>query len=663
MAGAPECPPGRGARFGRYDAARMLGLDDLKSRWLHPASEEEFSLPAIVNFRGMVQAAWDATGIQNFICPPSGMATPAGLLYSRDGDRIRRHPRATGFRWRAYEIERQAPGVASATRMPEGADAVIQRVRFERAGTYFLVFGGLPRVWRFTDYWNLPPEDVPQLNVQATDRGFHIDDTKTFGRLEVVVPGRRSVHADLDAWRDGAGGGGVEDGSGRGRIGVAGIEAAAGEEIVWHAVQGCEESLPEIDPAAGWESARRHWERTWSAAFTPGNAEFGGSLPELPGAFERLYAMSVLSLLLCRRFVPRPTRRSLIATGGQCIWNAVGAAPLERAYVWGGPEGGMTTSFLWELEFQAPLLARLDPGVLRAQLEALMRVGLMDHWGVETVSGAGAGMGYGVNAGAFLSCVADYVQGTGDRAWALARADFLRFLCRPGLTDCGRYENVLECVSTYEHAVASINALNVQGLRFVAGLTGDSGLARAADALARDVIGLYAGGPFACLQPDGSRRVVRTILDFAYVGRCLAADLPADVRRGMVAFFERELRTGDWCRALAADDPDALTPHLPSFQRYRADHQATGSYDGWPARAASALLRLGERDLALRWLHRIQELTHEGPFGQAHILTPSGARKASFFNGNCHLGGSGSGFASTLLELANLDRGQPRRRA
>jgi len=46
-----------------------------------------------------------------------------------------------------------------------------------------------------------------------------------------------------------------------------------------------------------------------------------------------------------------------------------------------------------------------------------------------------------------------------------------------------------------------------------------------------------AGGPFACLQPDGSRRVDRTILDFVYLGRCMTSELPAAVKRGMVEFF------------------------------------------------------------------------------------------------------------------------------
>lgn len=664
----------------------MMTLDELAGNWLRPREEEHFSLPAIVNFRGMVQAAWGVSAIQNWTCAPTGFPTPAALLYVRDGNRIRTFPRdGIEYRWKAYEIERRGHGVHTVTRMPELAPAVMQRIRFERPLHVHLVFTGLPRVWRFTDYWNLPPWDVPQMNLRECPGGFELDDCKTFGWARFMAPGKRAVFSDLASWLDG------EPPVKRGRVGVAELHVGAGDEIAWWGVQGCEEALPVLDPDAGWESGRLAWERVWRSAFTSGNPDFSGHLPtyeqamgttpradeEAPPKLARLYYMSVLSLLMTRRIIPPPTPRTLIATGGQCIWTPPEAhgggaqreprpgppARLERAYVWGGPEGAPTTSFLWEVEFQAPLLARLDPAVLRAQLEALMRVDLRKHWGIETVSGAGAGMAYGVNPGAFLSCVADYVRITGDRAWALRHVEVLKGCLRPELTDYGDCQNILECVSTYEHTVAAFNALAVAGLRFMSELTGEAQYARQADALAAQVLTLFEGGPWACVQRDGSRRVVRTILDFVYVGRCMAGELPASVRREMTSYFERELQTEDWLYALAPSDPDALTPKLPAFQTYRADHQATGSYDGWPARAASVLLRLGERDKAIAWLLRVQELTREGPFGQAHFIHPvsteltaaddgfpSRTRKASFFNGNCYFESAGCGFATAILE-------------
>jgi len=147
------------------------------------------------------------------------------------------------------------------------------------------------------------------------------------------------------------------------------------------------------------------------------------------------------------------------------------------------------------------------------------------------------------------------------------------------------------------------------------------------------------------------------VLDFIYVGRFLGDDLSEDDRSAMLGFLERELMTPTWLVALSPHDPDALTPALPSFQTYRADHQATGSYDGWPGYAASVMLRFGRAREAIEWLRRISEVTREGPFAQAHYvgLTDEDrqhrtATRASFYNGNCALEACGCTFASTIIE-------------
>lgn len=624
----------------------MLTLDQLAGRWLTPAREEDFSLPTISNFYGAVQAAWDITGIQNWMAPPVGMATPTALLFTESAGRIRRFPRAgLEYRWKAYELERRGHGLTSTTRLPEGRPAVIQRLHADRDLRLHLVFSGLPRVWRFTDYWNVPPEDVPQMNLRLAGDHFILDDCKTFGLAQFHAPGSLQVYSDLQSWLDGDAPLPADQ---RGRVGVASFDLRAGQDLTWHALQGTEPAAP-LDTVSAWDSAKSGWERTWRSVFTPANPDFSGHLPYVSGEFERLFCYAVLTLLMTRRLLPLLSPRAGVATGGQCIWNE-SPQPLSRAYVCGGPEGAFTTSFLWELEFQAPLLARLDPAVLRSQLEALIRADLHHHWGVEIVSGRGAGMPYGVNPGAFLSCVRDYVRFTGDKQWALDRLPYLRTCARPELTDYGSFQHILECVSTYEHTIAAFNALNVKGLRFLHELTGEAAYAAQADALAAKVLTLYAGGPFACLQPDGTRRTVKTILDFIYVGLYMTDDIPPAMRRGMAEFFLSELKTRDWLYALAPSDPNALTPDLPSFQTFRADHQATGSYDGWPAKAAAVLHRFGYHDQEREWLRHIQELTHEGPFAQAHYCWPDGARKASFFNGNMNTAAAGCAFATLMLD-------------
>jgi hypothetical protein len=641
-----------------------MTLDDLAGKWLSPQNVEEFSLPAIVNFWGMVQAIWGPTGVQNWIFPPLGMASEIGVLYIRRDGRLEPANRSgVRYRWKAYEIAREGAGVASRVRLAAGRPLVIERIRFDFDGTVALSFGGLPRVWRFTDYWNLPPEDVPMFNVEINGDRIIIDDTKTFA---VAAIRTEPAPTKIETFAYG-------EPRHPGKLAFLEFNVKRGDEITWvgELLDSREVSSDKIEKL--WDAS--YWDHTWKSAFTKGNSEFGGHLPVWEGkdpALARLYYMSVLTLLQTRRFIPPATERMSHMTGGQCIYSQKNK-PLSRAYVTVGPEGGMTTSFLWDLSLQAPLIARLDPVALREQLEALIRVDMHSHWGVETTSGQGAGMWYGVNDGTFASCVRDYLEATNDYEWLdkeiNGRTVFdyvLGCIKGPELSDYGECQNILECVSTYEHKIASFNALNVAAMRFVAGLIdrrrGDSSkLRKDADKLAQAVLSLYHDGHFDCLQPDGSRRCVLTILDFVYVGTCMKEDISPEIRRGMVEFFKSELKTSHWLVALSPRDPDALTKKLPRFQTFRADHQSTGSYDGWPALAAEVLLSFGEKELAREWLCKISELTFEGPFGQAHYvgLTEEDRRsrkptKASFYNGNCYFEGAGSYFAKVLLNHGEL---------
>ena len=58
----------------------MLTLDQLASDWLNPRSEEDFSLPAITNFRGVVQVAWDIAGVQNWTFVYLWISYESGVL-------------------------------------------------------------------------------------------------------------------------------------------------------------------------------------------------------------------------------------------------------------------------------------------------------------------------------------------------------------------------------------------------------------------------------------------------------------------------------------------------------------------------------------------------------------------------------------------------------
>ena len=153
-----------------------------------------------------------------------------------------------------------------------------------------------------------------------------------------------------------------------------------------------------------------------------------------------------------------------------------------------------------------------------------------------------------------------------------------------GLADYGE-GNLLECVSTYTHKVASFNAANVWNARTVARFAARLGereegerLQRQAERLAQAVNTLYLDGKgfFACKQPDGSLVPVRHCLDFFTVLQCMGEDLTAKQRQEMIQFFLEELKTTTWMHALSPLDPDT------AFST-RTDHQDDGAYTTWPA--------------------------------------------------------------------------------
>ncbi len=672
-------------------------LGTLAGRWQEPDVEADFALPVIVNSHGLVQVAWGPAGIQNWIMPPTGLPTATGRLYRLDGDGPPRPvgPGGTRYRWAPWEVSREHDEVSVRTRLHPGDAAVTERLTFHRAGRYVLLFGGLCRTWSFTDYWNLPADDVPQLNVRWDGRSVLIDDCKTFGFARITPKGppvTARTHLSLDDFYAGRALAGSATGrrppvegpvdrqdpdglaaSGRGRLVALEFEVVEGAEVSWTAVQGAD---PDLWPAGDDDGAEAAWRELWCAAFTPGSPHFGGHLPALrfgDDALDRLYYMGILTLLHSRRLARPVAPRAQFATGGQAIW-AGEVNPLTTAYTWGGSEGAPTTSFLWELQLQAPLLARLDPQVLRDQVEAFLRADMSSHWGIDVLTGRGVGMYYGVNDGAIVSSAADYLRITGDRGWLdtevagrTVRQHLLDHVRRherlaggAELADYGAAQNLLECVSSYEHQVASFNAMAAWAYRFAAEWLAPECAAEftaQADRIQAAVLALLRpDGVFVCRTPDGDR-VVRTCLDFIYVGLFLGERLDASQQASMLRFFTGELETADWMLALSLRDEDSQTAVLPAFQSFRADHQSTGSYDGWPGLAARVRLSFGDRDATLDWLRRIGEVTWEGPFGQAHWVGTTEddrrrpARKASFFNGNCYLEACGCTLATTLLEV------------
>jgi len=98
------------------------------------------------------------------------------------------------------------------------------------------------------------------------------------------------------------------------------------------------------------------------------------------------------------------------------------------------------------------------------------------------------------------------------------------------------------------------------------------------------------------------------------VGMLLGDKLPKNIQEEMTQFFQQELQTPTWMRALSPQDADAAT------SGNRADHQYNGAYGAWPAQAALALVAFGKQELAREWLKGISHTARQGPFAQAHYV-------------------------------------------
>ncbi|MDN3241596.1 hypothetical protein [Glycomyces tritici] len=381
------------------------------------------------------------------------------------------------------------------------------------------------------------------------------------------------------------------------------------------------------------QGAEAFWNRQLEAAFTPGNTEFSGHLPTLEtdsDALRRLYWWGALGTVWFRR---------------DFAGNVLG-----RSYDTLMPNYWATTTFIWDFSLSSITHALLDPEPMKAQLRHWIASDIHTHFGTSSLTGGPVGRWYSVNDYAMTRLVHDYLRFTRDTAlldetpgdrpvrehlrdWALA----WQSLRGTGpLADYGEIDNLLECVSSYTHEVASLNAANVWNLRTVAGILaaegdtdGAAALAAEADALVKAVADLYLPGTghFAARQPDGTRVPVRHVYDFSVVGTTIAADLEEGTRREMVEFYQRELRTEAWLRSLSPWDPDA------SFSP-RPDHQWNGAYPAWPADAARSLVALGAPEVAIDWLPGLARSANQGPPGQAHFTEEAvppvngGARKA-----------------------------------
>jgi hypothetical protein len=355
------------------------------------------------------------------------------------------------------------------------------------------------------------------------------------------------------------------------------------------------------------------------SAFTPGNSEFSGHLPQLATRNRelwKLYYMGFASLLVSRRVTPD----SVYGTTYVTI-----------------PRFCPTMSFIWDAMLTSLSLSLLDPQALQRLIENWFIQDMHGHKATDYLTGQGVGPWYGVNDMAILRCAYDYLRVTGDFAWLdkpidgkpvlehlVDHATYWKKLDKSGhgLGDYGKLDDLLEVVSTWIHEVPAMNAGNVYGMRFTASLLERRGDTRAAqlrseakELAARINRLLYVDGKgwWKCGQPDGTFNEVRHCYDLLTVLDTMFDDLSEKQKREMSHFFWSELYTPLWMHALSPGDADATWS-------LRADQCWLGAQTTWPSMTAKGLYKIDPSAKVAAWVKGLAKTANQGPYGQAHIV-------------------------------------------
>ncbi|MDX1621931.1 MAG: hypothetical protein R3320_13115 [Nitriliruptorales bacterium] len=610
-------------------------VQDLQSSPLPVRFGDHFNLPGLTNFLGSVQADLDLTGVRNLNFPPLFTSNTASARLFLDGEHFVGTGTTITYRWRPDRILRTAEHdgleLTCETTLAVGAPAVVQRLRVRNVSgverdvsVRLRVEGWVTRfVGTITDAE--PPCATNDAHVD-TDRGamVFVDPDTSATSVQGLGPGV----ADLQpGWLA------ADTRLGAGETWQVGYVNALGDDAA--SARALYDTLAR-DIDAVFEAAESDWNAELAAVVTPGNDRYSGHLPRLETSDEdllRLYWMGILGVTYFKRDTPH---------------SVVG-----RTYDTLMPRYWPTVTFLWDYSLSSVVHALLDPAVMRTHQAHWMATDVHTCMGTEWLTGKGLGAWYAVNDYAMTRMLFDYLRWTGDRAWFTEPVetptgsvtplekivDYARswqeFETPHGLADYGGIGNLLECVSTYVHEVASLNAANVFCLRRAADLVelqGDAATARTlrkeAEELVARVDELYVEGEgyWNARFPDGSHVPVRHCYDLATVLYAMPDDLSDRQRAEMVGFFENELKTDRWMRALSNRDPDAVFS-------VRADHQWNGAYCAWPSEVAAGLYAVGEGDRASQWVRGLARSANQGPFGQAHfaeqVIEPhaGGARK------------------------------------
>lgn len=593
-------------------------LDELAGEWLPMNSLGSY--PALNNFVGSLQVTDDLLAVKHLRFCPFSQAQDTGTL------RVNGLPlKATDSRWYAYQVLRRnrSAGLEAegSVRMVHEGPGVLFRLKLtnlqSRAQTVEVAaeLTGLVGKYESNWDWELPvPKNEGEFAAVKAAGGstLMVRHTTSSARAAFAFV-QRADRLELKGSR-GQATWKVSLRPGQDRTIDFVMAVGDGDAEALHLANQWASEFEET-----FDSVKTLWRKRFEDIFTPGNGYFSGNLPVLltpDPAMRRTYYMSVLSsmaVLLRTNFSIQP-----------------------RVYVTAAPQYAVTLTYFWDAAMVPTLTALLDPAMMRTQLKRWLAMNVYHCYAQDAFSGQGRGPWYSANDVSLFGMLQSYLQVTGDRDFLNEKAgektvaEHMKGLAthwkqlagKNGLADYGGAENLLECVPTYIHCVASLNAANVGMMRAFSNLlecqgdgAGAEQLRAEAKLLAAEVLSLYVPGQgvWNCLQPDGKHQEVRHVYDLIMTARWMPEDFTPSMRSEMHDFVERELLTRNWLRALSLKDPAAS-------QSDRPDHGPMGAYDAWPPLTLEAMCILGFRKQALEALRRFEQVTHEGPYSQSHEL-------------------------------------------
>jgi hypothetical protein len=635
---------------------------DLASDQLTYEYSEIHCLPFAVNEWGLVQATRSVTGIANILFPPfaccgapsiptpGGDISPGNLITCEiflNGRILSSYPlpeSKVSYKWYPHVIlrETQVMGieVKTETFVPVRQRAAAERIHVRNASSEkrnltvgFDLRAGVSfqsESWYISvPYMGGPAEADNRLNADLIQGIIAFESLHT---RAISIQGLRPVPHRVEQGRVLVYNLTLNPGEERvfQYVNVLGADASALREAYTRLQASFKESLGD---------AETNCNSRIRAAFTPGNSEYSGSMPQLvthdPDLWKIYYA-GFLDIFLARRTNP--------------------ASACGPTYVT-VPRDTPTLSYIWDTALSSLSLALLDPVALRTLLELWFVSGMDQHYATDYISGKPMGPWYAANDLGLLRCADDYLKVTGDWPWldkSIEGKPVLEHLAAValhwkkldrqgrGLADYGGMENLLEAVSTYLHEVAAMNAGNVYGMRFVARLLdrhGDSSRAarfrREAKQLAERINQLlYVEGKgwWKCGQPDGTFIETRHCFDLLTTLDTMIEDLSEQQKKEMANFFWTELHTPLWMSALSPGDADASWAPGASLGM-RSDHTWIGAYVAWPPMTARGLYKIESSSRVSAWVREFAKTARQGTFGQAHFVDSAfrpdagGARK------------------------------------